>query len=35
MNQAIDFAEIFSRLAREERSEETVRLGAVNVRLVK
>jgi mannose-6-phosphate isomerase-like protein (cupin superfamily) len=35
MNQAADFAEIFSRLAREERSEESVRLGGVNIRPVK
>ncbi len=35
MNQSIDFAEIFGRLAREERSEETVPLGGVNIRLVR
>jgi mannose-6-phosphate isomerase-like protein (cupin superfamily) len=35
MNQSIDFAEIFGRLAREERSEETVPFGGVNIRLVR
>ena len=31
----IDFAEVFSRLTREERKEETTKLGGVDVRLVK
>ena len=35
MNQATDFAEVFSRLAREGRNEETTQLGGVNVRLMK
>ncbi len=35
MNQITDFAEVFGRLAREERSEETAQLGGVNVRLVR
>ncbi len=35
MNQATDFAEVFSRLAREGRNEGTAQLGGVNVRLVK
>lgn len=34
MNQTIDFAEIFGRLARDGQSEETVPRGGVNVRLV-
>ena len=35
MNQSTDFAEVFGRLAREGRSEETTHLGGVNVRLVR
>ena len=35
MNQAIDFAEIFGRLARDGQKEETTQLGGVNVRLVR
>jgi mannose-6-phosphate isomerase-like protein (cupin superfamily) len=35
MNQAVDFAEIFGRLAKDGHSEETVQLGGVNVRLVR
>jgi mannose-6-phosphate isomerase-like protein (cupin superfamily) len=35
MNQSIDFAEVFGRLARDERSEETAQLGGVSVRLVR
>ena len=35
MNQTTDFSEVFGRLAREERSEETAQLGGVNVRLVR
>ncbi len=35
MNQAADFAEVFSRLNREGCSEETMQLGGVNVRLVR
>lgn len=35
MNQTTDFAEVFGRLARDERSEETAQLGGVNVRLVR
>lgn len=35
MNEATDFAEVFSRLAREGRNEETTQLGGVNVHLVK
>lgn len=35
MNQTCDFAQVFDRLAREARSEETVQLGGVNVRLVR
>ena len=35
MNQATDFSEVLSRLAREGRNEETMQLGGVNVRLVK
>jgi mannose-6-phosphate isomerase-like protein (cupin superfamily) len=35
MDQEIDFAEVFSRLAREESREETTPLGGVNVRLVR
>lgn len=35
VDQVIDFAEVFGRLAREERNEETMQLGGVNVRLVK
>ena len=35
MNQTIDFAEIFRRLASDGRSEETAQLGGVNVRLVR
>ncbi len=35
MDGATDFAEVFGRLEREGRSEETVQLGGVNVRLVR
>ena len=35
MNQTTDFSEVFGRLGREERSEETAQLGGVNVRLVR
>jgi mannose-6-phosphate isomerase-like protein (cupin superfamily) len=35
MHGATDFAEVFGRLAREGRSEETTQLGGVNVRLVR
>ncbi len=35
MNQSTDFAEVFGRLTREDRSEETTQLGGVNVRLVR
>lgn len=35
MNETIDFAEVFSRLGRQGDVEETVRLGGVNVRLVR
>ncbi len=35
MTQCTDFAEVFARLAREGRSEETTQLGGVNVRLVR
>lgn len=35
MNQATDFAEVFSRLAPEGRNDGTTQLGGVNVRLVK
>ena len=35
MNQATDFAEVFSRLKNEGRTEETTQLGGVNVRLVR
>jgi mannose-6-phosphate isomerase-like protein (cupin superfamily) len=35
MKQSTDFAEVFSRLTREGRTEETTLLGGVNVRLVK
>lgn len=35
MNQMIDFAEIFGRLARDGHNEETVPLGGINVRLVR
>ena len=35
MNQSTDFAEVFGRLAQEDRSEETTQLGGVNVRLVR
>lgn len=35
MNQTTDFAEVFARLARDGRSEETSQLGGVNVRLVR
>jgi len=35
MNQAINFAEVFDRLARDGQREETTQLGGVNVRLVK
>ena len=35
MNRSTDFAEVFGRLAREDRSEETTHLGGVNVCLVR
>ena len=35
MNQTTDFAEVFSRLARDGRTEESMHLGGVNVRLVR
>lgn len=35
MNQMADFVDIFGRLARDERNEETTQLGGVNVRLVR
>lgn len=35
MNGSIDFAEVFGRLAKDGRSEETAQLGGVNVRLVR
>ena len=35
MNQMTDFAEVFSGLARDGRSEQTMQLGGVNVRLVR
>lgn len=35
MDQATDFAEVFGRLQREGSSEETTRMGGVNVRLVR
>jgi mannose-6-phosphate isomerase-like protein (cupin superfamily) len=35
MNQALYFAEIFSRLTRDGLSEETTLLGGINVRLVR
>jgi mannose-6-phosphate isomerase-like protein (cupin superfamily) len=35
MKQSTDFAEVFARLTREGRSEETTLLGGVNVRLVR
>ena len=35
MNQMIDFAEIFGRLAKEGLNEETAQIGGVNVRLVR
>jgi hypothetical protein len=35
MNQALNFAEVFSRLARDGLSEETTPLGGINVRLVR
>ena len=35
MNQTIDFAEIFGRLTQDGQSEETARLGGVNIRLVR
>ena len=35
MNQRIDFAEIFGRLAKEGLNEETAQVGGVNVRLVR
>lgn len=35
MNQTTDFAEAFTRLARDGQSEETTLLGGVNVRLVR
>jgi mannose-6-phosphate isomerase-like protein (cupin superfamily) len=35
MNQAVDFAEVFGRLAKDGHSEETTQLGGVNVRLVR
>ncbi len=35
MNETTDFAEVFGRLARDGRSEETALLGGVNVRLVR
>ena len=35
MNPNIDFAEVFARLARDGRSEETAQLGGVNVRTVR
>ena len=35
MNQTIDFSEIFGRLEKDGRSEETMHVGGVNVRLVR
>ncbi len=35
MNQATEFAEVFGRFGREERTGETTQLGGANVRLVK
>ena len=35
MNQAVDFGEVFGRLAKDGQSEETAQLGGVNVRLVR
>jgi len=35
VHQATDFAEVFSRLAREGLTEETAQLGGVNVRMVR
>ena len=35
MNQTTDFAQVFASLTRDGRSEETARLGGVNVRLVR
>ena len=35
MHQQTDFAEVFTRLARDGQSEETTQLGGVNVRLVR
>ncbi len=35
MDQAVDFAEIFGRLASEARSEETAQLGGVTIRAVR
>ena len=35
MNQTADFAEIFGQLARDGRTEESVQLGGVTVRLVR
>jgi mannose-6-phosphate isomerase-like protein (cupin superfamily) len=35
MNQAMNFAEVFTRLARDGSGEETTLLGGINVRLVR
>jgi mannose-6-phosphate isomerase-like protein (cupin superfamily) len=35
MNQPTDFGEVFSRLTHDDRNEEAIQLGGVNIRLVR